>query len=207
MFAVVHAFDYASTISKTINDIFLRAIPITIYTDSKSLYDGISGINSTTEKRLLIDLEILRQAYELREIAKVAWIPSADNPADALTKDTNPSPALMNLMMTNPLSLKKKSWVERNDCGLIPTSNDGMDMENNVRNDMGNKSAMISNAVHDMGCLTENDYDDVMGDSHIMKKTDHENCDDMAKDLLCKQNVLVEDSKEKEEELPTMMCI
>lgn len=42
-----------------------------IFTDSKSVYDAITGIKTTTQKRLLIDLTILRQAYELREIAEI----------------------------------------------------------------------------------------------------------------------------------------
>lgn len=68
LFAVVHAFDIASTLRKTIIDMFGRLIPMTIFVDSNTLYDAIVGINSTTKKRLLIDLAVLRQAYEIREI-------------------------------------------------------------------------------------------------------------------------------------------
>ena len=49
-------------------------MPMIIYTDSRSLYDGLVSLNTTTEKRLLIDLHLLRQAYERREIAEVCWI-------------------------------------------------------------------------------------------------------------------------------------
>ena len=34
----------------------------------------------------MVDLICLRQAYERREITKVKWISSKDNPADAMTK-------------------------------------------------------------------------------------------------------------------------
>lgn len=55
---------------------------------------------------------MLRQACELREIAKVVWIPSKNNPADAMAKD-QPSPAPRNWMCTNTLLIDVKSWVER----------------------------------------------------------------------------------------------
>lgn len=68
---------------------------------------------------MLIDLTMLREAYELREIDDVVWIPSEDNPADALTKDS-PTLALKRWMSTNRLSVNAKSWVER---GTIEIAN------------------------------------------------------------------------------------
>lgn len=85
---------------------------MTLYTDSKSLYDGIIGINSTTEKRLLIDLTVLRETYELQEIVNAVWIPFVDNLADALT-NSSASLALSTLMADNKFSISAKSWVER----------------------------------------------------------------------------------------------
>lgn len=112
LFAAVHAFDVASTLRVTLNNIFDRSIPLVLYTDSKSLFDSIVGMNSTTEKRLLIDLSLLRERYELRELTEVVWIPSEENPADALTKE-NASPALMSLLQKNKISVNAKVWVDR----------------------------------------------------------------------------------------------
>lgn len=50
LFPAVIAFDHASTLCVTLNKIFGRLIPLALYTDSKLLYDGLVGINSTTEK-------------------------------------------------------------------------------------------------------------------------------------------------------------
>ena len=47
-----------------------------IYTDSRSFYNNLVLFNTITEKRLLIDLYLLYQAYEKREIAEVRWIPT-----------------------------------------------------------------------------------------------------------------------------------
>lgn len=71
LFAEAHAIDYAATLRMTINDIFGKTVPLTFYTDSKSLYDGIVGMNATFEKRLLIDLRILRESYKLRELTNI----------------------------------------------------------------------------------------------------------------------------------------
>lgn len=104
VFAVVHAFDYASTLRATISDMFGRSILITVYTDSKSLYDTLTGINATSEKRWLFDLAILREAYELHEIAEIIWVPSSDNPADAMTK-YSAKLALRMCMKTNAIAV------------------------------------------------------------------------------------------------------
>lgn len=81
-----------------------------LYTDSKSLHDCIVGINATYEKRILIDLLILRQFYELRESNEIVWIPSAENPADAINKQ-NASEALKNIIDSNHVKLTAKSCV------------------------------------------------------------------------------------------------
>lgn len=50
------------------------------------MFDSGVGLNSTTEKGLLIDLSILKQSYEIRELTETVWIPSAQSPADAMAK-------------------------------------------------------------------------------------------------------------------------
>lgn len=113
LFAMTHGFDVASTIRLTVNDVFGRVIPMKFYTDSKSLFDCLTNINSTAEKRLLIDLRMLRQCYERREITEVFWIPTSQNPSDAFTKLSSCS-ALRTIMETNSIELTPNAWVERN---------------------------------------------------------------------------------------------
>lgn len=112
LFSMVHAFDISTTMRLTLNMVFNRLVPLKLYTDSKSLYDSLVRINSTTEKRLLVDLHMLRQSYERREISDVYWIPTGQNPADALTKE-KPSLALHKLMSSNQLTLTPNAWVHR----------------------------------------------------------------------------------------------
>lgn len=58
LFALVNGFDTASTLRLVINDISNRQVSLKLFTDSKSLFDGTVGLNSTTKKRLLIDLRM-----------------------------------------------------------------------------------------------------------------------------------------------------
>lgn len=112
LFAMVHGFDVASTIRLTLNAMMDRVIPLNVYTDSRSLYDCLLRINQTTDKRLLIDLRMLRPSYESREITEVFWIPTAQNPADAFTKGC-PTAALSSLPEKNSITLIPNAWVER----------------------------------------------------------------------------------------------
>ncbi len=64
----------------------------------------------TSEKRLLIDLTLLREAYEDCEIS--VWIPGSENPADALTKIKR-SPALAVLLHQNTINPNPNASVDR----------------------------------------------------------------------------------------------
>ena len=66
---------------------------------------------------------MLHQSYELRELSEVLWTPSAENPADTMTKE-NASGALMSLMRTNCIRLSLKSWVEHPMSTLVSSKTD-----------------------------------------------------------------------------------
>jgi hypothetical protein len=79
-------------------------LPLVLCTDSKSLYDCLVKLRTTQEKRLMIDVICLRQAYKRREIAKVKWVKGTSNPADSITK-SKPSNALKLLLDTNKVQM------------------------------------------------------------------------------------------------------
>jgi hypothetical protein len=61
------------------------------------------------EKRLIIDIICLRQAYKRKEIAKVKWIKGESNLINAITKSNSKSSnALKRLIDTNILQLDVK---------------------------------------------------------------------------------------------------
>jgi Reverse transcriptase (RNA-dependent DNA polymerase) len=118
LYALSLVFDIASTLKATADQLFSgscqgKGIPLVIATDSKSLYDCLTKLGTTKEKRLMIDVACLRQAYERREIAEIVWIKGEANPADAMTKDKKVNDALARLVETNKLHVEPESWVER----------------------------------------------------------------------------------------------
>jgi len=112
LYAMAHGFDIAAVLKSTIEKILRKSVPLTLCTDSKSLYECLVKLGTTREKRLMVDLMCLRQAYERREVAEVRWIDGDSNPADAMTK-SKPCQALKNLIDTNHVKLDTTEWVER----------------------------------------------------------------------------------------------
>ena len=109
---MAHGFDMGASVKSTVDKVLQIDLPLVICTDSKSLYECLVKLGTTQEKRLMIDVMCLRQAYERREIAEVKWIKGNSNPADAMTK-AKPSNALTQLLDTNTLQLDVEEWVER----------------------------------------------------------------------------------------------
>ena len=108
---MAHGYDIAAAIKSTL-DLILQPIPLVLCTDSKSLYNCLVQLGTTQEKRLMIDIMCLRQAYERRQITEIKWIDGESNPADAMTKN-KPCAALAKLIDTNQIDLKAIGWVER----------------------------------------------------------------------------------------------
>lgn len=112
LYAMSHGFDSGSVMKSTLEAALGTDIPLTICTDSKSLYDCLARLGTTTEKRLMVDILCLRQAYQRREIAEVRWISTATNPADCMTKQKG-NGALRRLIDTSQLEVEVMEWVER----------------------------------------------------------------------------------------------
>lgn len=70
-FAASFFHDVVSTAQATFEEIFNRVIALILYTNSKLLYDSVVGFNFTAKTRLLTDLSMLRESYEMRELTKV----------------------------------------------------------------------------------------------------------------------------------------
>jgi hypothetical protein len=112
LYAMAHGFDMGIAVKSTIERILGVELPLVLCTDSRSLYDCLVKLGTTQEKRLMIDIMCLRQAYERRQITEVRWIDGTTNPADSMTKK-KPSTALKQLLDTNKVRLETMKWVER----------------------------------------------------------------------------------------------
>lgn len=60
--------------------------PITIRTDNRSLEQSVKSTNSLEDKRLEMDVAIIREMLDKKELAKVEWVPTTHQLADCLTK-------------------------------------------------------------------------------------------------------------------------
>jgi hypothetical protein len=116
LYGMVGGFDNAIALSTTIKQVMrtlgLPLKPVVLCTDSKSLYDCLVCLGTTNEKRLMIDIMLLCESYEQREITEVRWINGKDNPADSMTKKA-PNQALETLVSHNRLTVTVKASVDR----------------------------------------------------------------------------------------------
>jgi hypothetical protein len=80
--ALADAFDMKYALKHDIEMIMKQNIPIVILTDSLSLFDVITKATTTAEKRLMIDLCVVKQAYECSEVDTIGFVRSEYNPAD-----------------------------------------------------------------------------------------------------------------------------
>jgi hypothetical protein len=108
--ALADAFDMAYALKHDIETIVKQNVPIVILTDSLSLFDvitkaatTITKATTTAEKRLMIDLCVVKQAHERSEVETIGFVRSKYNYADVLTKITRCSILERILSTTNLL--------------------------------------------------------------------------------------------------------
>jgi hypothetical protein len=118
LYGMMTGFDNGIAISTTLARITttlgIPRIPVVICSDSRSLYECLVKLGTTTEKRLMIDIMSLRESYEKREISEIRWIDGRDNPADAFTKRA-PNSALTTLITTGKVTVRVEAFVDRLD--------------------------------------------------------------------------------------------
>ena len=112
LYAFADSFHVAYMLKHDLQSIMKRHIPLTMLTDSKSLFNVITKCSSTSEKRLMIDICALREAYASQEISDVGFIATKNNPADAFTKVTK-CQALQHIVSTGSCDLPIEQWVIR----------------------------------------------------------------------------------------------
>lgn len=86
LFALSHSYDIGFALRHTLSELINRDVQMRLYTDSKTLFQSVTNLTSMTEKRLLIDIASLRDAYRNGDLQHLAHIDTADNPADGMTK-------------------------------------------------------------------------------------------------------------------------
>ncbi len=86
LFAALDPFDFGHVLCETLRAILGRKIRLVIAIDSQTVFHVLIKLAKTTEKRLLIDAAVLKQAYDMHEISDIVLISGQSTPADVLTK-------------------------------------------------------------------------------------------------------------------------
>jgi hypothetical protein len=94
-----------TTLKIIIDWLELSVISIIVYTDLYSLYKCLVKLSITKEKCLIINIIVLQQSYERRELFEIQWINSQDNLVDVITK-ANLNKALKTFINTNTLYIQ-----------------------------------------------------------------------------------------------------
>jgi hypothetical protein len=109
VYAIVYGVDIVIAIGTTINKITNRLrlpkAPIIVCINSLFLYECFVKLETIKEKRLMIDIMILRQTYERQKVFDIRWIDDNNNPANAIIK-ADPNRALEQLVTINKFILK-----------------------------------------------------------------------------------------------------
>lgn len=74
LFAFLKAYDVGYTNAHALRVLLGRRVHLTIYTESQSSYGFCISLAHTAELRLQIDLVLIRESYEGRDIIGVACI-------------------------------------------------------------------------------------------------------------------------------------
>lgn len=104
------SFDAAYDLRHDIEQMLDRKIPLCTVTDSDSLFKVIVQSSTTNERRLMIDIQACREAYQERKIDQIGWIKSDGNLADGLTK-IDKVDLLKKVMRTGQLVWVADHWV------------------------------------------------------------------------------------------------
>ena len=72
--------------------------PIHCYIDNKSLLDSVYSTKTLKEKRLKVDVRIIRERVDKKEIESINWCFSEKQLADSLTKSSPSGTKLISLL-------------------------------------------------------------------------------------------------------------
>ena len=110
--ALADGFDVAYSMRHDIERMTGKKIPLSVFTDSLSLFDVITKATLTAERRLMIDVAGVKEAYKTRDIHTIGFIRTQYNPADALTK-VRPCGALDEVIKSGRLTHPVAQWIKR----------------------------------------------------------------------------------------------
>lgn len=104
-----NGYNYGVSLSSLYNSMKIN-LPLYLFTNSKIIFDTITASKRLQELRLMNDISEIRRAYKSNEITNVAWIKSAQNIADNLTR-FHGNDILVNTMESGKINLVIEQWI------------------------------------------------------------------------------------------------
>lgn len=111
-YAFADTFDAVFTFQDELKHILCRKVAIAILTNLVTLLNIIIKSSRNTERRLMIDLNTVKQTYKRKEIHDIGWIKATENLVDAFIKATT-NATLETLLETGQLNWNFLQWVIR----------------------------------------------------------------------------------------------
>ena len=96
---------YTKTILCEILNLNQRDIKIECYTDNKSLVDSVHSSKTLQDKKLILDMAIVKEMLQKKEIACINWIETSKQLADSLTKNGASSAKLQDVICEGKVQL------------------------------------------------------------------------------------------------------
>ena len=106
--AFADPFDMTYAIKKDMELMTNQPILISMLTDSLSPFDLIT---ITTERRLIIDIKVVRDSFQRNELRNIGFIRTENNPADTLTK-VKRCPVLDQILTYSTLPRPIEQWID-----------------------------------------------------------------------------------------------
>lgn len=116
----------------TLQEIFGGKTNLALYTDCCLHFVLSLSSAQMTDRSVQIDLLVIREAYERREVSTIVRIEGRNGPADGLTKVDRRSTALMNVIATSQFRPTAESWTDGNG-KEVQTSSGIRDSEQNEK--------------------------------------------------------------------------
>lgn len=115
IYCIVNKFDLKFVIKQIFaiicKKIVLLKILLILYSKFYLLYQCFVQLRTIIEKRLMIDIMVLKQSHKGQKIDKIKQICGKNNPANAITK-TSPNLALERMISTNKTIIRLKRWIK-----------------------------------------------------------------------------------------------
>ena len=96
---------YLKSLIEEIFESSVKEMPVCCITDNKSLVETVHSSNTLEDKRLIVDIAMMREKLRNKEIASIEWIEKTHQLADCLTKKQASSEKLRDVLRNGRLKI------------------------------------------------------------------------------------------------------